>query len=51
MSNDKKIGNAAVDNVIKIPIPDLQSAQETDTSPAGHLYGYSFFSLPVSTLA
>lgn len=33
MSNDKKIGNAAVDNVIKIPIPDLQSAQEPDTSP------------------
>ena len=43
MLNEKKIGNAAVDSVIKIcrglniTIQDLQSVQESDTSVTEHL--------------
>lgn len=43
MLNDEKIGNAAVDNVIRIcqglgiTIQDLQSVLNADTVPLGHL--------------
>lgn len=43
MLNEEKIGNAAVDSVIKIcrglniTIQDLQSVQESDTSVTEHL--------------
>lgn len=43
MLNDEKIGNAAVDNVIRIcqglniTIQDLQSVLNTDAAPAKHL--------------
>lgn len=43
MLNEGKIGNAAVDSVIKIckglniTIQDLQSVQEVDTSPSEHI--------------
>lgn len=43
MLNDEKLGNAAVDNVIKIcrglniTIQELQTAEELDVSPSKHL--------------